>query len=172
MNQFEEDIFETFKTIRQRDGHYLLVLYPPTRMSGVRGKCPMYVRTDTSLFDVAGWTSDSCTFIGVELKETNRYSPSLPIIKSTSHGSGLQQHQLEALASVQRDGGHAGVVWRNGGMVGICSGPKIQERFLTYMESRLVEENGQTPKKGARSIPWSMFTTLKGDLDGWIKLII
>jgi hypothetical protein len=50
--------------------------------------------------------------VGAELKSTSKHEASLSIVKPKCDGSGLEFHQLDALALLARMGGIARVVWR------------------------------------------------------------
>jgi hypothetical protein len=101
--------------------------------------------------------------LGVELKETGHFHSSMPIIRRDRKGSGLQHHQIEALAALHRDGHIAGLLWNNGGIIGYCAGDVIAASYYEFEVSLKAEEMGKTPKKGARSISWQKFSPIHGD---------
>jgi hypothetical protein len=168
-NQFELDFEEKFPSIRKKCKAFLYRLYPKMRCIGMRGTMPAWILVGRALFDVAGWlpvTLDGQTVaqnIGIELKDTKQRHTSLKIVGADGSGSGVQAHQLEALAAVHRDGGVACILWSNGGITGVLDGQYIRKSFYDYGVSLQAEKMGKTPAKGARSIPWSLFREV--DLD-------
>ena len=99
-------------------------------------------------FDLYGYYIDGCRYIGVELKSTAKPEPSLAIVAAgLKPRGGLQEHQMNALASVAACGGTSRVVWSRAGEIGVLYEPEIlaaDERFY---------EGG----RGSRSIRWEMF---------------
>jgi hypothetical protein len=170
-NEFEKEYESHFPTIRTKTGAFLFRMYPPIRGTGMRGTMPVFVIVGRALFDVGGWYEvdddglKRAVFIGVELKATKQRHPSLPIIGKDSHGSGLQAHQLEALASLHRNGGIAKVVYNNGGVIGVLDGEQIAKVFYDYGVSLAAERMGKKPAMGSRSIRWDMFRSLPNYLD-------
>jgi hypothetical protein len=166
-NQFEKDFEAKFPIIRKRTGAYLYRLWPPMRIAGMRGSMPSFVQVGRALFDVAGWhprkdmvdglQQRSAIAIGIELKDTKDRHSSLRIVGDDGSGSGIQAHQLEALAAVHRDGGIARVLWSNGGQVGVLDGEEIVAAHFTYGVSVQAEKMRKKPALGSRSIPWSLF---------------
>ena len=165
---FEQEFEKTFPHLRANQGIHLFRLYPEVRPTGLRGKCPVFTMAGQAMFDVAGWIGGSGRanvppdrlgrFIGVELKETGDYHPSLRIVGADQQASGLQYHQLEA----------AYVVWRNGGMVGRLDGDAIASAFWDYGVSLAAEEAGKKFARGSRSIPWAMFKLIRDpELQDW-----
>lgn len=166
-NQFERDFDAKFATIRKRTAAYLNRLYPPMRVGGMRGSLPCWIQTGRALFDVDGWVPVAvdvdgskvklARYIGIEQKETSERKTALRIIGEDGSGSGIQAHQLEALASVHRDGGIARILWSNGGIVAVLDGEEIVQAHFTYGVSVQAEKMRKKPALGARSIPWSLF---------------
>lgn len=156
MQAFEKVVEETFPIIRKDHGYFLRWLYPPVRPVGTRGKCPVFVIVKSELYDIHGWSGKGKA-VGIEVKDNTSYHSSLPIVHPDSKGSGLQFHQLEALAALHRDGGESGILWRNGGLIGLLRGTSIENIFTDYMISLKVEEAGKTPARGTRSIGWDKF---------------
>lgn len=174
MNKFEKDFEDKFPAIRKKTGAFLYRLYPPTKIGGMRGTMPCWIQTGRALFDVAGWlptplqTLDGKKVkanlaIGIELKETKDVHSSLRIVGDDGSGSGLQAHQLEALAAVHRDGGIARVLWNNGGVVAVLDGEEIAQAHFTYGVSVQAEKMRKKPALGSRSIPWSLFRRVEFD---------
>ena len=170
-NEFEDYIQEGFAAIREQTGAWLLWVNPPVVCCGMRGKMPIFAMVGTAPYDVGGWAHGDYMeprAIGVELKESRKYKSSLPIIGLEKKGSGLQYHQIEALAALHREGHYAGVLWNNGGAIGFASGDVVASAFYDYEVSRIAEENGQRPVKGSRSISWSQFSVVIGETpDAW-----
>jgi len=165
-NEFENDVQEGFVAIREKTGAWLHWVNPPVTPCGVRGNMPIFAMTGTALYDLAGWThQDFATpqSIGVELKQSSKYKASLPIIGPNKKGSGLQYHQLEGLAAMHREGHIAGLLWSNGGAIGVAKGEVLASAFYDYEVSRIAEEAGQRPTKGARSIRWDKFCMVIGE---------
>jgi hypothetical protein len=164
-NEFENEIQEGFAAVREHTGAWLYWVNPPVVPCGVRGKMPVFAMTGPAMFDLGGWTHQDFSktqAIGVELKSTKKYKSNLPIIGLDKKGSGLQYHQIEALAALHREGHIAGVLWNNGGSIGVLKGEAINAAFIDYMTSVTVEEAGGRPAKGSRSISWSKFNMVIG----------
>ena len=165
-NQFENWIQGGFAEVRRSTGAWLVWINPPVTPIGLKGKMPIFAMTGSALFDLGGWTNAERAepaFIGVELKETRQYHSSLPIIRRDRKGSGLQHHQIEALAGLHRDGHIAGLLYSNGGIIGWCGGEVLAAAYYEFEVSIAAEEMGKPPKKGARSIKWSQFSPVVGD---------
>jgi hypothetical protein len=173
MNDFEKDFQSRFPAIREhkRCMAYLFFLHPPMQCVGTKGTMPIWVQTGRAMYDVSGWMPRVITnsagydekiaqAIGIELKSTKQRHPSLRIIGSDGDGSGMQAHQLEALAAMHRDGGIARILWNNGGIVGVMDGEEIAACFHAYRVSVEVERLKKTPARGARSVPWSLFRAI------------
>jgi hypothetical protein len=124
---------------------------------------PIFTQVGRALYDVAGWIPVEidgrkvAQAIGIELKSTKQRHPSLPIISADGSGSGVQAHQLEALASIHRDGGIARLMWSNGGVIGVMDGDEIAHTFFSYGVSLAAEKAHKTPARGSRSVPWGLF---------------
>jgi hypothetical protein len=106
-----------------------------------------------------GRAGSSAVFVGAELKTSDEPGRrTLPIVKAGNHGKGVAQHQLEALALVAKMGGHARIVWNNGGQVGVLENARIIHHQLIYEQSLASELRGKgMGAKGSRSIPWEAF---------------
>ena len=165
MDDFEKEFDETFPTILKKTGAFLYWLHPPTRCAGMRGSQPVFVITGRALFDVAGWRpvkpepdlAPVAAAIGIEVKRNGDHHTSMRIIGEDGRGSGLQAHQLEALASLHRSGGIARVLWNNGGEIGVLDGEVIADVFMTYGVSVQAEKMRKSFAKGSRSIAWNLF---------------
>ena len=119
---------------------------PVGAQGGTKGCC-YRVLSGQAPFDLYGYYIDGCRYIGAELKSTAKPEPSLPIIARGMKRGGLQEHQMDALASVAGCGGTARVVWSRAGEIGVLYEAEIlaaQERF---------HEGGYASK----SIKWDMF---------------
>lgn len=166
-NQFEIEIEDTFTWIRKNRGAFLFRLSPTMRPVGTKGRMPVFVPSGPAPFDIAGWTIKGL-FIGIELKDTKDYHPSLVIRGENDEGSGIKYHQLESLAALHRDGGDARLLWRNSGLIGILSGTNVNNSFENYVVSERTKEAGRSPAKGSRSISWALFDVLdKDNLREW-----
>ena len=165
-NEFENYIQTGFAAIRQTTGAWLHWVNPPVCPIGMRGKMPIFAMVGSALYDIGGWTDNTKArhaAIGIELKESGKYKNSIPIIKPEGKGSGVQYHQLEALAALHRDGGLAGLVWSNGGIIGYANGEVLASAFYDYEVSRVCEERGKPVTLGVRSISWKKFATVHGN---------
>ena len=182
-NQFEKEFEEKFPIIQKTTGAFLFRLYPPMRVGAMRGSMPCWVQTGRALFDVGGWWplklpddapniathpqgnldlgSMVAVAIGIALKSNKDAHYSMPIIGDDGTGSGLQAHQLAALASVHRNGGISRVLWNNGGIVGVLDGDRIASIHFNYGVSVEAEKLRMKPARGSRSIPWSLFRRIK-----------
>ena len=105
------------------------------------------VLSGQALWDVFGWFCDGTGFIGAELKHTAEKKPSLPIIAEGMRRGGLQEHQMNALASLAGDSGTARVVWWNGSEAGI-----LYESEILAADERFYEGG-----YASRSIKWELF---------------
>lgn len=172
MDPFEKEFEALFPMILKRTGAFLNRLYPPMRMAGLRGTMPCFVQTGRALFDVVGWMPIPAEFlgdnglvgehklarvIGIEQKANRDAKSSMRIVGEDGSGSGLQAHQLEALAAVHRSGGIARVLWNNGGIVGVLDGDAIAASFYAYGVSVQAEKMRKKPAAGSRSISWKLF---------------
>lgn len=150
--------------------------YAPVRVLPWRKEYRFDPKQTTLALPVGGW-GNLPVFVGAELKATNERSNSLPIVHPNGDGSGLEYHQLDALALVARMGGFARVVWDNGGDYGILREDKIVAVHATYEHSLATERQGKGKgARGSRSIPWSLFEPIEyANVGGticldWLKL--
>jgi len=121
----------------------------PRRGQRARG---LRVLSGQAPFDLYGWTCKCAQAVGVELKSTAKKERRLPIVGEGKKGSGIQKHQLDALASLAGCGGVARIVWSNGGEIGVLSNDDILQAQALYAEGG----------RGTRSIPWGWFRAAEG----------
>jgi penicillin-binding protein-related factor A (putative recombinase) len=142
---FEARVKLSCDVYREQEIAFLFPMPVPTAPCGVRGKggAPLRVLSGQAPFDFFGWTRDGHA-VGLEVKATAR-KKSLPIIGEGKCGSGLQWHQLEALADLYLHGGEAVLLWKNGDDVGLVSGFALYEARQWYR------------RDGRKSIPWHRF---------------
>jgi len=145
---FENAVEDSFFVYRVKSIARLFRMPVPTAPAPNQDQrsCGLRVLSGQAMFDVFGLFVGG-GFIGAELKQTAEHKPSLPIIATGMKRGGLQEHQMDALATVAGCGGTARVVWCNGGEIGILREDEIkaaQERF---------HEGGY----GSKSIRWEMF---------------
>jgi len=113
---FEKELEATFDSIRIKEDVALIAAMPvPTAPSFVGGRS-VRVLKGKAPFDYWGMFKGG-RFLGMEAKMTSASKKSLAIVAPLKRGSGLQWHQLEALAAVARNDGVARIVWCNGGLI-------------------------------------------------------
>lgn len=179
---FEERIEPTFDAYSKANRAYLAFMPVPTKAVMVNGR--MYrVGNGSAPFDVYGFVPRSfggepeyrpnneyeadpprrpvmnlAVMVGAELKATSKHETSLSIVKPKCDGSGLEFHQLDALALLARMGGLARIVWSNAGEVGVLTNEPILAAHAIYMASLASEGRGMgRGKLGTRSIRWESF---------------
>lgn len=152
MNAFEKQVENVLPHWGKR-GLSLWFLNPKMRPVGMRGKLPIFMQVAKAPFDMMGYDSQGIV-IALELKSNETAKTRLPIIGEGKRGSGLQYHQLEALVKVYGSGGHAAVLWYNGGKVGMLDGYNLEVAWVGHKAGR------------TKSIPWSYFIVVR-DLKGW-----
>lgn len=160
MNAFEKQIAQTFETYKTEGIAVLYFLYPPMRPAGRLGPMPCYVPTKNGKapYDVTGYfMGHPAVAIGAELKETRDHDNRLPIVGPDKSGNGLQYHQLTGLVDLYNAGGHAMLLWNNGGQVGRIDGSALATVLLDYDSSLKAEKAGKEIAKGSRSIVWDRF---------------
>lgn len=168
MNQFEKDFEAKFLVIRTKTNAFLRPLHAPMRIGGMRGTMPCWIQVGRALFDVAGWKEQTlfnehgdkvkvAAYVAIELKENKDVKSTLRIVGDDGSGSGVQAHQLEALASVHRAGGISRILWNNGGIVAVLDGDEIAQAHFSYGVSVQAEKMRKGFAKGTRSIPWALF---------------
>ena len=160
--RFENEIKYSFSAYEATGIAMLRMLPVPTAPAPKKYRNPqLRVLCGNSPFDVGGWTFDGARYIGAELKATAKYKPSLPIVPAGRDGSGIQEHQLKALADLSSCGGLAFVVWNNGGEVGVIDLRQIVATWAVFLASKHMEEAGKTVLRGSRSIKWGVFQPVK-----------
>ena len=143
---FEKEVEFTFAPMCRACGVNFLAFMPvPTAPTMVNGRF-YRVLSGKAPFDVYGMMNTGA-FIGAEVKHTVKEEKSLAIVAPGKKGSGLQHHQLEALATVAQGGGVARIVWCCGGQLLYLANKEIVSAFDTY------GTNG-----GRKSIPAAMFS--------------
>jgi hypothetical protein len=63
--------------------------------------------------------------IAMEAKHNDKRKTSMPIVAKKKKSSGLQEHQLDALAAAAESGCIARIVWNNGGVVMVLGNEQI-----------------------------------------------
>ena len=152
---FEKDVSVSMDAYRETKIAFLDFLPPPIRpvvwQKAHKGSAPLFTLVGQAPFDVHGYLSNGI-MIGVELKATQKHHDRIKIVSPVTKGSGVQYHQLDALAHLSRHGGIAGIVWSNGGEVGVMNGQKIVAALNEYEAS--MKGGG---KRGSKSLEWSAF---------------
>jgi len=102
--------------------------------------------------------------IAMEAKRTSEKSTSLPIIADDKKGSGLQFHQLDALATDYRDFGVVSVLcWQNGDQGMVLLPDKILETHTRFMSG------GRKSIPVAEFVPYDVVTyPSHGDIEDWL----
>ena len=153
--QFEAEVEATFPAYRAGGFAHLMRMPVPTVPTGTQTKHGPVMRLSGSApFDVVGYTLDTGKMIGAELKESARTKTSLRIVGPGLSGSGVQWHQLEALYGLHYAGGHAYLLWSNGGLVGRIAGDELAEAY----ERAERAFSGRSEKVGQKSIPFKDLT--------------
>jgi hypothetical protein len=180
-NEFEQRVAASFPAYAAAGRAFLDFMPVPTvpchqRMNGL----PLWIRKGKAPYDVYGFaptTIEGATFvmparrlhgsgpitiaqmIGAECKATDAPKDSLPIRQDgEGGGSGLQEHQLQALALLATNGGRAFVLWDNGGEYGRIGNDQILYAAGVYTASRQSEARGKgRGANGSRSIRWEQF---------------
>lgn len=165
---FERLIETTFQFYDGRNLARLAMMPVPTRQVGSRNGQPILVRTGAAPFDVYGYLVADGRMVGAELKSTVR-KVSLPIIGPERTGSGLQFHQLDALANLAQAGGIARLVWCNGGGIGVLADMDLVNIWSIFCDAITSERAGRKAQQNSKSIKWERFETVDKDLD-WLVL--
>jgi penicillin-binding protein-related factor A (putative recombinase) len=143
--RFEKELDHTFDSLMRSEGvAFLARMSEPTAPSPRLGKFGR-VLSGTAPYDFYGMMKGG-KHIAMEAKHNDKRKASLPIIGYKKKGSGLQFHQLEALANVALHGGIARVVWCNGGVVMSIGNREILMVHKIY-----------NTKDGRKSIPTNLF---------------
>jgi hypothetical protein len=131
---------------------------------------PLYIPKRKAPFDIYGYRplmmdgKMRAIFVGAELKSTGEHMSRMPIIGPEHRGSGLQYHQLVALALLASNGGEAYLLWDNGGEYGLLDGQALivaKSLYDTTLRAR-------SDPEGRRSIPWERFRVVNFDTVGGI----
>lgn len=142
---WENELEHSFDALIRSEGLSSLVKMPePTAPKVMYGKF-VRVLCGKAPYDFTGMMKGG-KHIAMEAKHNDKRKTSLPIIAEDKDGSGLQQHQLEALAKVAVDGGIARIVWNNGGLPMAIGNEQIIEVCDNYLGG------------GRKSIPRDLFT--------------
>ncbi len=150
---FEKRIEPSFKVYHEA-GIARLAFMPVHSI--VVGPARMLVHTKKAPFDVYGYLVSGARMIGCELKSSVRQR-SLHIVRPDAHGSGLQFHQLDALAMLAEAGGISRIVWENEGEVGVIGNESILAAHKLYMTALASEKSHRDVKEGRKSIRWERF---------------
>jgi hypothetical protein len=175
---FENEVGLSFPAYRILNIACLAFMPVPTVPSKARARngMPYRVLSGKGPFDVYGYTCHDARFVGAEIKMSRKRRTSLPIIGPHQHGSGLQYHQLDALANLAENNGVARIVWSNCGEVGILHSRHINNALKTYEHAMKSLASHKTPPSGSRSILWDLFEPVDMTIqDGqayldWLKL--
>jgi penicillin-binding protein-related factor A (putative recombinase) len=146
--RFEKELDHTFDSLMRSEGvAFLARMSEPTAPSPRLGKFGR-VLSGTAPYDFYGMMKGG-KHIAMEAKHNDNRKASLPIIGEKRKGSGLQWHQLQALAHVSEHGGIARIVWDNGGVVMAIGNDKIMAVQRSYQEG------------GRKSIPADLFEVVE-----------
>jgi penicillin-binding protein-related factor A (putative recombinase) len=158
-SDFEQEIAPSFAAYAQASLAWLafmpLPMYPTHIRHPATGQI-LYARKGRAPFDVYGYTAKG-VMVGAEIKANSDPHNALSIVKPDADGTGLQYHQLDALANLATHGGIARVIWCNAGQVGVLENDCLLAAHAVYMTSLEAELAGNRPAKGTRSIPWTQF---------------
>ena len=180
-NSFEKQIEGTFAPYVKAGIAKMDRMPVPMAPCGIRHpktQAPLYRPASRPPFDIYGWTMRFGTFIGAELKSTERRD-TLPIVMPklvagnlvTGKGSGLKFHQLDCLNSVAASGGFAKLVWMNGGEIGVLNEDAIRDAYTVAWENWQAGLRGlDTPLRGTRSIPWTRFSPVSHRVVGGVLI--
>ena len=142
---FEKKLEGTFESLcLQEDVAFLAGMPVPTAPIMV-GRRMYRVLKGKAPFDYYGMVKGG-RFIGMEAKHNDEVKKSLPIIGPLKKGTGLQFHQLEALAAVAKNDGIARIAWSNGGLIMNMGNRAILAVHADYNSG------------GRKSIPRDLFT--------------
>lgn len=133
-----------------------------------RGAPPLRMRSERSPYDFAGHMRAS-PFRGISVAMESKIdhaagdaSPSLKIHGENKTGSGLQFHQLRALAEAHQDGCIAAVVWASG----------INARILCIPGVVLAGAWAEFRSEGRKSIPAAMGVDVSSPVVGQPRVAI
>lgn len=156
---FEHEIGVSFEAYK--DGGVALLAFMPVPTVVIRRErgVPLRVSKGKAPFDVYGYMVGTGRFVGAELKHSER-STSLAIIGPGRKGSGLQFHQLDALALLAQNGGVARIVWDNDGEIGILTEDEIIVAWRVFVETMKSEASGKQAIHNSKSIKWGLFTVV------------
>ena len=141
---WENELEHSFDALIRSEGLSSLVKMPePTAPKVMYGKF-VRVLCGKAPYDFTGMMKGG-KHIAMEAKHNDKRKASLPIIAEKKKGSGLQWHQLGALANVAEHGGIARIVWCNGGVVMAIGNEAIMAVQRSYQEG------------GRKSIPTDLF---------------
>ena len=149
---FEKTLEATFDSIRIKEDVALIAAMPVPTAPSFAGGRSVRVLKGKAPFDYYGLFKGG-RFLGMEAKSTSKVKKSLAIVGPMRRGSGLQWHQLEALATVARNDGVARIVWNNGGLIMNMGNRAI---LLAHDIYNLAVDSDS--KEGRKSIPRDMFS--------------
>ena len=142
---FEKTLEATFDSIRIKEDVALIAAMPVPTAPSFAGGRSVRVLKGKAPFDYWGMFKGG-RFLGMEAKMTSAVKKSLAIVGPMRRGSGLQWHQLEALATVARNDGVARIVWNNGGLIMNMGNRGILAVYQDYSDG------------GRKSIPRDLFS--------------
>jgi len=163
--EFEASIYRDMPAYATGKFAVLHVLDIPTRATRYKDPVtgqPLRRAVAKGPGDIWGWLVVGGRTIIAELKSTESAKLRLPIIKPKSKASGLQFHQLRAMAACATCGGIARLVWRNGNEIGVVGGDVL---IPVYNKYRASMGGGRMPQ-GVASILWGAFEKVEEKLVG------
>lgn len=155
-NDFEREIGSTLPLLALIGVAHLDFMPIPMRPLGPfgPGKSMVFVPRSRPPYDIWGYMKGTARAVGVELKSTKNREDRLAIVGPTSDSSGLDYQQLEALATLAKNGGVARLVWNNGGDIGVL----CNEQIVTTFEQYQAALSGGPAARGVKSIPFDRLT--------------
>lgn len=155
----EYEIEQTIEPYREDGQAHLMKMPVPTVPTGQQGKYgPIMRLAGQAPWDFIGFAASDARTIGCEAKETTERATSLPIIRpGRDGGSGLQWHQITALAALWEAGGHPHIVWANAGEIAVLAGAAIWNQYASARAAAEAKQDGRKAERGALSIPWEAF---------------
>jgi len=156
--RFEKELDHTFDSLMRSEGvAFLARMSEPTAPMCIHGRHAR-VLCGQAPYDFFGMLKGG-KHIAMEAKHNDKRKASLPIIGEKRKGSGLQWHQLQALATVAEHGGIARIVWDNGGVVMAIGNDKIMAVQRMYKDG------------GRKSIPADLFEVCEQCLSNGVPYI-
>jgi penicillin-binding protein-related factor A (putative recombinase) len=145
---WEDELGHSFDALIRSEGVAKIAKMPvPTAPRFIRGVMAR-VLCGTAPYDFYGYMRGG-QHIAMEAKHNDKRKTSMPIVAKKKKSSGLQEHQLDALAAAAESGCIARLVWRNGGVVMAIGNDKIMAVQRSYQEG------------GRKSIPADLFEVVE-----------